>query len=56
MKYIIDLDKFKECLDFLSKPVNFEGHQLVRLEDVKNFVDAFPKDEVDNDNSRPTSP
>lgn len=45
MKYIVDLDNFKACLDLVFKPAIMEGYALVRLEDVKSLVDKFPKDE-----------
>ena len=45
MKYIVDLDNFKACLDLIFKPAVMEGYALVRLEDVKSLVDKFPKDE-----------
>ena len=44
MKYIIDLDAFKDCLDVLPAPVNYGGNQMVYLEDVKKFIDKFPKE------------
>ena len=46
MKYIVDLDELKACLDLISKPAVLEGYVLVRLEDVKTMIDTFPKDEV----------
>ena len=45
MKYIVDLDGLKACLDLVFKPAVMEGYALVRLEDVKSLVDKFPKDE-----------
>lgn len=45
MKYIVDLDNFKACLDLIFKPAVMGGYALVRLEDVKSLVDKFPKDE-----------
>lgn len=54
MKYIVDLDSLKACLDLIYKPEIIEGYALVRLEEVKDFIDAFPKEEVNN--GRPVSP
>lgn len=54
MKYIVDLDSFKACLDLIYKPAVIDGYALVRLEDVKDFIDTFPKETVDN-SGRPAS-
>jgi hypothetical protein len=44
MKYIVDLDSFKECLDFLSQG-KINGNEYTYIQNVKAFVDSFPKDE-----------
>ena len=48
MKYIIDLDSLKDCLDFIKKPIENE-QELVSLNDVKSFIDSFPKEKVSPD-------
>lgn len=49
MKYIIDLDALKACLELLPKPVtDRDNYYLVRLKTVKNLIDAFPKEEVES--------
>lgn len=47
MKYIIDLDALKNCLDLL--PTSYSDPGCVDLCDVKKMIDQFPKDKV-NDN------
>ena len=44
MKYIIDVDALKECLDLL--PRSYSDVDCVDLNDVKKMIDRFPKDEV----------
>ena len=46
MKYIIDLDALKLCLDLL--PTSYSDIGSVELHDVKSLIDAFPKDKVNN--------
>lgn len=46
MKYIIDLDALKNCLNLLYKPFSNDGEDLVYLADVQEMLDRFPKDEV----------
>lgn len=46
MKYIIDLDALKECLNLLYKPFRRDDEDLVYLNDVYEMIDRFPKDEV----------
>ena len=48
-KYIVDLDSFKECLDFLSEG-KINGHDYTYVQNVKAFVDSFPKEEYAKDN------
>ena len=47
MKYIIDIDALKSCLDLLPTSYSDLGH--VDLNDVKKMIDAFPKDALNND-------
>lgn len=49
MKYIVDLDNFKKCLDLIEKPAQINGEVLVKLESVKMLVDAFPKDKLNEE-------
>jgi hypothetical protein len=42
-KYIIDIDSFKECLDFAAfSKVN--GQPVAFIYDIKVFIDKFPKE------------
>ena len=47
MKYIIDVDLLKDCLDLIYKPVTYSGNPCVYLNDVKEMIDKFPKDKYD---------
>lgn len=44
MKYIIDIDALKDCLDLL--PTSYSDIGYVDLNDVKKLIDRFPKEEV----------
>ncbi len=44
-KYIIDLDAFYECLDFLSEG-KINGNDYAYLQNVKCLIHRFPKDKV----------
>lgn len=44
MKYIIDIDALKDCLDLL--PTSYSDIGYVDLIDVKKLIDRFPKEEV----------
>ena len=46
MKYIIDIDALKECLDLL--PVYYDPN-VVDLRDVKKLIDKFPKEKYGNE-------
>ena len=43
MKYIIDIDALKDCLDLL--PTSYTDIGCVDLNDVKKLIDRFPKEE-----------
>ncbi len=48
MKYIVDIDALKDCLELLHK--SWSEHNVygyVRLGDVKAMIDKFPKEEYD---------
>ena len=45
MKYIIDLDALKECLNLMQRPFCHGGKDCVYLNDVKGLINSFPKDE-----------
>ena len=49
MKYIIDLDALKNCLDLLNNPTIINGNPTVYLADVIEMIDRFPKDEYSNE-------
>lgn len=44
MKYIVDIDALKDCLDLLPTSCSDVGY--VDLNDVKKMIDRFPKEEV----------
>lgn len=44
MKYVVDIDALKSCLDLLPTSCSDIGY--VDLEDVKKMIDRFPKEEV----------
>lgn len=44
MKYIIDIDALKDCLDLL--PTSYSDVGYVELSDVKKMIDKFPKEKV----------
>lgn len=46
MKYIVDLDALKNCIALLPKPIKYGDNECVRITDVFDMVDAFPKEEV----------
>lgn len=46
MKYIIDIDALKDCLDLIPVTSTMDGRTLIDLEIVKKMIDKFPKDEV----------
>ena len=47
MKYIIDLDALKECLELLAMP--HKKNKLVSVEAVNKMIDKFPKEEFSED-------
>ena len=46
MKYIIDIDALKELLDFTACS-KVDGQPLALINDVKTFIDKFPKEPLD---------
>ena len=46
MKYISDIDALKACLKLLPKVVSIDGRPCVYLDSVCTMIDAFPKEEV----------
>ena len=47
MKYVIDLDSLKDCLEFLRVGV-MNGQTVAPIADVKRLIDKFPKDKLDH--------
>ena len=43
-KYIIDIDALKECIKLLPKKYDGSNFTTVRMDDVINMIDKFPKD------------
>ena len=46
MKYVVDIDALINCIDFLDVPSKINGNRCVYVEDVKNFIQEFPKDKL----------
>ena len=44
VKYVIDIDALKDCLDLL--PTSYSDIGYVDLIDVKKMIDRFPKEEL----------
>lgn len=53
MKYIIDLDALKECLELLAVPRKKDN--FVDVEAVKKMIDKFPKEELNEDTKKTTA-
>lgn len=51
MKYIIDIDALKDCLDLL--PTSYTEIGSVDLHDVHAMIDRFPKEKVEELNIEP---
>ena len=45
-KYIIDIDSFKECLNFVAF-TKVNDQPVAFIDDVKDFIDKFPKEPLD---------
>ena len=45
-KYIIDVDALKECLQLLPTRYDVSNYTTVRLDDVLEMIDKFPKDSL----------
>lgn len=43
-KYIIDVDALKECINLLPKKYDGSNFTTVRINDVIEMIDKFPKD------------
>ncbi len=46
MKYIVDIDALKDCLDMVES-IECGGSNYVAVRDVKRFIDKFPKDRLE---------
>ena len=49
MKYIIDIDSLKGCLDLIDSPAMMSGEKMLKLKDIKMLIDRFPKDKVEDE-------
>ncbi len=49
MKYIVDVDAFVECLDCVDS-IKVNGEYYICVPVLKEFINRFPKDEVNSDN------
>lgn len=45
-KYIIDVDALINCLDLLSEGIMNSRYEWAYLQNVKELIENFPKDEV----------
>ena len=52
MKYIIDLDALKDCLELLAVP---HKKDLVSVEAVNKMIDKFPKEECKEEKKTTTT-
>ena len=43
-KYVIDVDALKECIKLLPKKYDGSNFTTVRMDDVIEMIDKFPKD------------
>lgn len=48
MKYIIDIDALKACLNLINKPYCINNKDCVYLATVLELIEEFPKDEFDS--------
>jgi hypothetical protein len=46
MKYIVDIDALVGCLTLIGDTVKVNGNLYVSWDDVKAFIERFPKDLV----------
>lgn len=46
MKYIVDLDALKDCLDFLEE-TKINGQSVACIKNVKLLIDRFPKEKYE---------
>lgn len=46
MKYIVDIDALKNCLTFIET-FKVDGHDVAYLNNIKLFIDYFPKEPVE---------
>ena len=53
MKYIIDLDALKDCLELLATP--HKKDMLVSVEAVNKMIDKFPKEECKEETKKTTT-
>ena len=47
MKYIIDIDAFRECLDCIDC-IKVNGGYYIEISILKEFIDRFPKDTIED--------
>ena len=48
MKYIVDTDALKDCLKLLHSPTIICGEKCIRLKDVIEMIDKFPKNKLED--------
>lgn len=48
MKYVVDIDALKGCLDLLDS-FRVNGNEAVFVHNVKLLIDRFPKDKIEPD-------
>lgn len=55
MKYIVDTDSLQNCIDLLPIPYCVNGTNMIRLDDAKEMIEKFPKDEYVENSDRKMS-
>lgn len=48
-KYVVDLDSLISCLDFISEGKMNGKYDWAYLQNVKAFIEAFPKDKIEEE-------
>lgn len=46
MKYVVDLDALKDCMDLLET-FTVNGHDAAYIHNIKLLIDKFPKESFD---------
>lgn len=49
MKYVVDIDALKKCIELMVEATSIDCDQYCRLDKVLQLIDRFPKDAFSND-------